>query len=500
MAVPDGLAPEQAIDALDAALDMLVTSVEGDVLPRAGDERLIAVMTRFERFRNALAVVDHEIVHACEATELPHRLQLRTTARLLSEVVRIDEIEARRRVRSAEALRPGSSMSGEQLPAQRPVLAAAVAAGEVTAEQSDRVVRCLKDLAALPWSTTAQVDEAEQLLTDSARRFAPQDFRQIVTRVADSVNPDGVLADDRIAEGCRGISIWQGRDGRYHIKGQMTPVLAHRMRAVLDPLTAPQHGPDGDDLRRPDQRLHDAVDDVFERILRSAGLSDAGGVPATLIVTIDHQSLLDATGYGRLADGHPVAVETLLQAAAEAEIIPAVLASSGKVLALGRTRRIADRHQTAALIARDGGCSFPSCDRPPAWCERHHVRSWLEGGATDVDNLTLVCSYHHHHFERQGWECRMIDGVPNWIPPRWVDHDQKPMINFRIRQRIEAPPLPPPAPSGSHTDDEQNHEPGTDDRSVPDALAVPAPAGEPARSGPGGWRPSRQRSPDLVPG
>jgi hypothetical protein len=56
----------------------------------------------------------------------------------------------------------------------------------------------------------------------------------------------------------------------------------------------------------------------------------------------------------------------------------------------------------------------------------------------------------------------MINGIPTWIPPRWIDPDQQPMINYRILDRLktergaESPPprgTPPskakdmPAPS-----------------------------------------------------
>jgi HNH endonuclease len=113
--------------------------------------------------------------------------------------------------------------------------------------------------------------------------------------------------------------------------------------------------------------------------------------------------------------------------ATEAEIIPALLNSSGAVLDLGRTRRIASRTQTLALTARDRGCSFPGCTHPPHYCERHHIQAWIDDGPTDLNNLTLLCRYHHHNFATRGWTCHMTpDGIPEWTPPRWVDPQQTP--------------------------------------------------------------------------
>ena len=51
------------------------------------------------------------------------------------------------------------------------------------------------------------------------------------------------------------------------------------------------------------------------------------------------------------------------------------------------------------------------------------------GGPTDLDNLTLLCGYHHRNFEALGWACQMTDGVPEWLPPRWLDPEQKPIRN-----------------------------------------------------------------------
>jgi hypothetical protein len=91
------------------------------------------------------------------------------------------------------------------------------------------------------------------------------------------------------------------------------------------------------------------------------------------------------------------------------------------------------------LIARDHGCSFPGCDRPPEWCERHHIREWVDGGTTDLNNLTLLCRYHHHNFASRGWTCQINDdGLPEWRPPRWLDPDQTPRINSRIVAQLQS--------------------------------------------------------------
>ena len=75
----------------------------------------------------------------------------------------------------------------------------------------------------------------------------------------------------------------------------------------------------------------------------------------------------------------------------------------------------------------------------PQYCERHHVREWIDGGSTNLNNLTLVCAYHHHNFLARGWTCQInTDGIPEWIPPKWIEREQKPMTNTRIRAILTA--------------------------------------------------------------
>jgi hypothetical protein len=130
-----------------------------------------------------------------------------------------------------------------------------------------------------------------------------------------------------------------------------------------------------------------------------------------------------------------ITVDQALRLADEAAISLLMRDAADVVLSHGRTKRIATRSQTLALTARDRGCSFPGCDKPPEWCQRHHIVSWADGGATDLDNLTLVCDFHHREFERGGWSCRMINGRPHWIPPAWIDPTRTPRHNHRIARQ-----------------------------------------------------------------
>jgi len=66
-----------------------------------------------------------------------------------------------------------------------------------------------------------------------------------------------------------------------------------------------------------------------------------------------------------------------------------------QVLDVGRRTRTISPALRRALVVRDAGCVHPGCDRPPSWCEGHHLRHWVDGGTTDLANLILLCRRHH---------------------------------------------------------------------------------------------------------
>jgi hypothetical protein len=83
------------------------------------------------------------------------------------------------------------------------------------------------------------------------------------------------------------------------------------------------------------------------------------------------------------------------------------------------------------LVARDHGCTFPGCDRPPRWCAGHHLKHWADGGPTNLDNLALLCGEHHRLIHDGDWQARLgNDHHPEFIPPAHLDSTRRPRHNI----------------------------------------------------------------------
>ena len=437
-------AVDLALAAHEASLDHLIKLVEDGGLGDHDDLGLVAVMQRFERLRNRLALVDHRFVTDGETRRLPETLAQRSMTVVLAHALRLSHGEAARRVRAAEQVGERQAMTGQELRPLRPALAAAQRSGTASPEQVDICVRALGTVDHRGFDPS-DLDTADQLLAEFTASFAPKELRDIAGQIVDRIDPDGTLPQDTINAERRHVALRKARDGMYVGEFRLTGALGAKLTAVLSPLAAPRVTTvtlsDGRtvveaDPRHHGQRMHDALEDACDRLLRSGTLPDSGGTPASVIVTIGLDDLRARTGSGVTSDGARLSAEEVIRhLAGQALVHPTVVDTRGAVLWLGRTSRLATRTQTLALIARDGGCSFPGCAHPPEFCERHHIIAWADGGLTDLDNLTLLCRYHHHHFLARGWTCRITDGLPTWTPPTWVDPRQRPQVNARITVR-----------------------------------------------------------------
>ena len=116
--------------------------------------------------------------------------------------------------------------------------------------------------------------------------------------------------------------------------------------------------------------------------------------------------------------GHLTATEAR-RLACDATLIPMVLDSDSMPLDVGRQHRLATAAIRDALAQRDKECAFPGCDRPPRYCEAHHLVHWIDGGDTKIENMCLLCERHHVIVHRQGWHIRLDGrGFPEFVPRR----------------------------------------------------------------------------------
>jgi hypothetical protein len=112
---------------------------------------------------------------------------------------------------------------------------------------------------------------------------------------------------------------------------------------------------------------------------------------------------------------------------------------NGSPLDVGREHRLYTKQQRTALAARDGGCMFPGCDRPPSWCECHHIMFWArDTGGTDLADGILLCRHHHLLLHNNGWEIHRHDTTYWLIPPPDIDHLRTPIrMHSRSRAHTE---------------------------------------------------------------
>ncbi len=428
---------------LHEAVSGLVDAVETGGLDHLEPGDKLTFWQEFEAERRRLPLVDHALIGDAQRTDLAGHFAFASLSMLLVKTLRLSPAEAAGRVHAAGAVGARLSMLGEPLDPLLPILAEAQRDGEVSTEQVGIVERAVRELRRPDLDPAAAVD-VEQTLTEHARTFGPKDLRLISRRLVDALDPDGTEPDSAQQER-RHLELRQLRNGMWRIEGRLTGATGAQLSALLGPLAKPRplklRGEDGVAFDAPDprhygQRCHDALDEIVARLLKSDDVPACGGTPTSVVVTVKLTDLLRRAGLAETSDGTLLTAEELIRMANEAEIWTVVTDAVGTPLALGRTRRLATPGQTAALAARDGGCSFPTCTRPPAWCDRHHILDWIAGGRTDLNNLTLLCRYHHTHFAQHGWTARMsADGLPEWIPPRSVDPSQRPILSDRIRRR-----------------------------------------------------------------
>jgi hypothetical protein len=90
-------------------------------------------------------------------------------------------------------------------------------------------------------------------------------------------------------------------------------------------------------------------------------------------------------------------------------VLHRVTRAGSSILDYGRSTRSVPINLFRAVAHRDGGCRWPGCTRPVAWCDAHHIKWWRRYGGTRLENLLLLCAHHHRLVHRELWEIDLRD-------------------------------------------------------------------------------------------
>jgi len=182
------------------------------------------------------------------------------------------------------------------------------------------------------------------------------------------------------------------------------------------------------------------ADAIVEMARRSTGAGpDQSAVHPDIVVVVPVGRLLEDepdpfAPPPELVGTGPIDLNDVLRLALLGTVSTMITDAEGRPLKLGREQRLATADQWIALRIRDRGCVVPGCDRPGEWCQAHHLDWWdRDRGLTDLANLCLVCSAHHHLIHDQHWTLLpQLDG--SWQltrpdgttvdPPRYPGHQR----------------------------------------------------------------------------
>ncbi|WP_165400228.1 HNH endonuclease signature motif containing protein [Motilibacter rhizosphaerae] len=404
--------------------------------PRSGSARGVALLEKHAAIARLQAEFLTDLAEFDAAGEFVIDNQV-TAQAWLRHHTRMDALDARRAVTAARALR------------DLPQTAHALVAGEISVRHVDELAAGHKRLGA------AVMLEAEEMLVPLAKAAAPADVRAGVARVEEAVGADESREEkaQRIHDS-RYLLLSTGMDGTVIITGRLDRAHGMLVQKAIRAGSQPNPEPGQQvDPRTAAQRQADALIEIVQTHLGSQPGVTSLRLDTTLVV--DLPTLRDELQPG---DGH-TGIAAILGTAFTAEelryltctadvsvLLTATLSpharaaaanderagtdgavnlgglsvtvAPGVPLGLGREARLATRAQLRALWVRDGGCIAPGCRNRRV--QAHHVIHWSDGGPTDITNMCLLCSRHHHLLHQGGWQLEPDPDRPGrfrWRPP-----------------------------------------------------------------------------------
>ena len=169
------------------------------------------------------------------------------------------------------------------------------------------------------------------------------------------------------------------------------PLLEHRMvQNALEHIM----GLSNLDGRTRHQAMADALIALVDAYAK--GTVTGGREQPSIILTFPAESMTgESNEPGVTPHGDRIPAHIVRRLAENATLQRMLIDAEGIILDLGRAVRFATIQQYKALLVRDGCCTEDGCNIPAAWCDLDHFLPWEEGGETNLENMRLLCRFHH---------------------------------------------------------------------------------------------------------
>ena len=282
-------------------------------------------------------------------------------------------------------------------------------AGEITATAARTIV------GARSGGHDLELSAVEPGLLGLARDRLDRELVKACARFRNLATADGTCPRD-----LDGLSIAGTYSGRTYLTADLSEDAAEVVVGAIHHFTDP---PTDGDPRTAARRRADALVRMAEVAMRAAtGATGPVRARPSATIVLDWTTLTTGTP-GRLDGAYTglLTTSTVDRLLCDCDVARVVLGADSVPVDAGRETRVVNRAQRRMLNVRDGGGRFPGCHRPPAWCDAHHVIHWRVGGRTDLDNLILLCDYHHHLVHKTGWIVKFDGHDAHFIDPTGIE-------------------------------------------------------------------------------
>lgn len=342
-----------------------------------------------------------EIIAECDERELWRHDGARDTAQWLAAHLGISGWAARRWIHAAHAL------------ARLPRIKDAFECGRLSL---DKVVELCR---------FATPDTEAKLLT-WATRVSPAAIRRRADAATVS-DPDDVKEADRT----RYLRSWSFDDGRRlgleaqlaADQGALVMAAIDRLAGRLPPIVSDDDHDEEPERATPEDCLAARRADALVALASASIAAAQDPDRATVVVHAEASALITGGANAELERGPVIHPATALRLACDCRLQAVVEDAHGHATGIGHTSRVVPRWLFRQLLQRDRGCLFPGCEAK-AFLHAHHIVHWIRGGPTELDNLALLCSYHHKLVHEYGWWLVLDQpGTARWYRPSGALYD-----------------------------------------------------------------------------